>query len=98
MKRLLVAVALLLLSVASAARAQEKQQAAKSGSVPPQLEAQVGKLEEAFKNKDKPTLSALLDGGFRQFEEGLSTFGDKKTEVNAVDELNSSATRSAISP
>ena len=86
MKRALVAVALLL-SLASAATAQEKQQAAKSGAVPPQLEAQVRKLWEAFKNKDKASLSAMLDGGFRQFEEGLSAFGDKKTEVNAVDEF-----------
>jgi hypothetical protein len=86
MKRILVAVAVLL-SLASAATAQEKQQAAKPGGLPTQLEAQVRKLWEAFKNKDKATLSAMLDGGFRQFEEGLSTFGDKKTEVNAVDEF-----------
>ena len=86
MKRALVAVALLL-SLASAATAQEKQQAAKSGTMPPQIEARVRKLWAAYKNKDKATLSALLDGGFRQFEEGLSTFGDKKTEVNAPDEF-----------
>ena len=86
MKRALVAVALLL-SLAVAAAAQEKQQAAKSGTVAPQLEAQVRKLWEAFKNKDKATLAAMLDGGFRQFEEGLSAFGDKKTEVNAVDDF-----------
>jgi hypothetical protein len=85
MKRALVAVALLL-SMASAATAQEKQPA-KSGTVPAQLEARERKLWEAFKNKDKATLSALLDGGFRQFEEGLSAFGDKKAEVNAVDEF-----------
>ena len=85
MKRSLV-VAVLLLSLVSAAAAQDKQ-AIKSGIVPAQLEAQVRKLWEAFKNKDKATLSALLDDGFRQFEEGLSTFGDKKTEVNAVDEF-----------
>ena len=54
-------------------------------SAPP-VEAKVRKLWEAFKNKDKATLSSLLDDGFRQFEEGLSTFGDKKAEVNAVDE------------
>jgi len=80
----LIAVAVLL-SLASTAAAQEKQPAAKPGSAPPQLEAQVRKLWEAFKNKDKATLSAMLDGAFRQFEEGLSTFGDKKTEVNAAD-------------
>ena len=87
MKRALVAVAVLLLSFVSAAAAQKKQQAAKPGTEPPPIEAQVRKLWEAYKNKDKATLSALLDGGFRQFEEGLSTFGDKKTEVNSVDEF-----------
>ena len=51
------------------------------------LEARERKLWEAFKNKDKAALAAMLDGGFRQFEEGLSAFGDKKTEVNAVDEF-----------
>lgn len=51
------------------------------------LEASVRKLWEAFKNKDKTTLAAMLDDGFRQFEEGLSTFGDKKTEVNAPDDF-----------
>jgi len=29
----------------------------------------------------------MLDDEFRQFEEGLSAFGDKKTEVNAVDDF-----------
>jgi hypothetical protein len=86
MKRALLAVALLL-SMASAETAQEKQQAAKLGTVPAQLEARERKLWEAFKNKDKATLSDMLDGGFRQFEEGLSAFGDKKTEVNAVDDF-----------
>jgi hypothetical protein len=82
MKRVLVAVAALLLSFATTAAAQQKPQAIKSGTVPRQLEAQVRKLWEAFKNKDKATLSALLDDGFRQFEEGLTGFGGKKTEVN----------------
>jgi hypothetical protein len=86
MKKALLAVALLL-SLAGSATAQEKPQAPKSGTVPVQLEARVRKLWEAFKNKDKASLSAMLDGGFRQFEEGLSAFGDKKTEVNAVDEF-----------
>jgi len=53
----------------------------------PSVEAQVRKLWAAFQKKDKVTLSALIDDGFRQFEEGLSTFGDKKAEVNAVDEF-----------
>ncbi len=87
MKTKLVAVAALLLSIVGAAVAQEKQQAAKSGTLAPPVEAQVRKLWEAYKNKDKATLSTLLDGGFRQFEEGLSAFGDKKTEVNSVDDF-----------
>ena len=87
MKRSLVAVAVLMFSFASAAAGQQEPQAVKSGTVPRQLEAHVRKLWEAFKNKDKATLSALLDDQFRQFEEGLTTFGDKKTEVNAVDEF-----------
>src|SRR5215469_4576548 len=65
--------------------AQEKYRA-KPSSDASQLEASVRKLWEAFKNKDKATLSAMLDDGFRQFLEGLTTFGDKKTEVNAPDD------------
>ena len=84
MKKTLVAVAVLLLSFASVA-AQEKQPAAKPA--PPPIEAQVRKLWEAYKNKDKATLSAVLDGDFRQFEEGMSAFADKKTQVNSVDEF-----------
>jgi hypothetical protein len=84
MKRALIAVAVVL-SVAVAVSAQEKQSAAKPGVAP--LEGKVRKLWEAFKNKDKATLSALLDDQFRLFEEGLSAFGDKNSEVNAVDEF-----------
>jgi hypothetical protein len=87
MKRALIAVAVLLVSVAGAARAQEKQLAAKSNSSAPPLEAKERKLWEDFKNKDKAGLAALLDDDFRQFEEGQSAFGDKKAEVNAVDEF-----------
>ena len=87
MNRTLVAVTVLLFSFAGAAAAQNKQPSAKTGSESAQVEARVRKLWEAFKNKDKTTLSALLAGDFRQFEEGLSAFGDKKTEVNAVDEF-----------
>jgi hypothetical protein len=84
MRKTLVALAFLL-SLTIPATAQEKQHPAKPA--PPQLEAQVRKLWEAYKSKDKPTLSSLLDGGFRQFEEGLSAFGDKKAEINSVDEF-----------
>ena len=84
MKRMLIAVAVLLVSVAGTATAQERP-AANPGTAP--LEAKERKLWEDFKNKDKAGLAALLDDDFRQFEEGQSTFGDKKTEVNAVDEF-----------
>lgn len=85
MNRTLIAVAVLLLSCAGAATAQEKQSPAKSAS--PQLELRVRKLWESFKNKDKAALSAILDDRFRLFEEGLTAIGDKKAEVNAVDEF-----------
>ena len=86
MKRASVAVAVVLLGLASVATAQDKQ-AAKPKSDAPAIEANVHKLWDAFQKKDKAALSSLIDDGFRQFEEGLSTFGDKKTEVNAVDEF-----------
>ena len=85
MKRKLVAVAVLLLSFASAVAAQQQQPAAKPA--PPPIETRVRKLWEAYKNKDKTTLSAMIDSDFRQFEEGLSAFGDMKTEVNSVDDF-----------
>jgi hypothetical protein len=85
MNRLLIAVALLL-SFSLSVSAQEKQPAPKPTASAAVLEAKVNQLWEAFKKKDKAILSGLIDDGFRQFEEGLSTFGDKKTEVNAVDE------------
>ena len=87
MKRTLVAIAVLLLSFASVVAAQDKQHAAKSGTTTLQIEGRERKLWEAFRKKDKAALSAMLDGGFRQFEEGLSAFGDKKAEVNAVDDF-----------
>jgi hypothetical protein len=85
MKTKLIVIALLL-SLVSVAAAQEKQ-AAKPANASPQLEAQVRKLWDAFKKKDKATLSSLLDDRFRIFEEGLTAIGDKKTEVNAVDDF-----------
>jgi hypothetical protein len=85
MRRTLTAVAVLMLSFASAVVAQEKQTTTAKTATPP-VEANVRKLWEAFKNKDKTTLSSLIDDQFRMFEEGLSTFGDKKAEVNAPDE------------
>lgn len=84
MKRVVIAIAgLFMLGFSGMAPAQQQKHPAAS----PQVEASVRKLWEAFKNKDKATLSALLDDGFREFEEGLSTFGDKKAEINAPDEF-----------
>lgn len=74
----------LLLSFTVAAAAQEKQNPANNAAV---LETQERSLWQAFKNKDKATLSAMLDDGFHLFEEGLTAIGDKKFEVNAVDDF-----------
>ena len=86
MKRVLLAVAVLLLSFTCAAVAQDKQPVIKSKAAP-NLEADVRNLWQAYQNKDKSALSGMLDDEFRLFEEGLSAFGDKKTEVNSVDEF-----------
>jgi hypothetical protein len=86
MKRTLV-VAAMLLSFVSAGATQQTP-AARPRADALAIEANVRKLWDAFKNKDKATLSSLLDDGFRQFEEGLTTFGDKKAEVNAPDEYD----------
>jgi hypothetical protein len=85
MKTILLVLAMLM---SSAVLAQDRPQptASKSLANPHPVETQVRTLWEAFKNKDKATLSALLDDHFRMFEEGLATFGDKKAEVNAADE------------
>ena len=85
MREMGIAIALLLSFVGTAAP-QAKQQAAALKAASPPLEASVRKVWEAFKNKDKATLSSLIDDQFRMFEEGLSTFADKKAEVNAPDE------------
>ena len=85
MKRTLVAFAILVCTFAGTAGAQEKVSTTPKAGVPP-LEAKVQKLWEALQKKDKATLSSLIDDHFRLFEEGMTTFGDKKTEVNAVDE------------
>ena len=90
MKRTSVLVAVLLLSLTGALTAQEKKQPTQTtaGIVgAPPLDRYVRKLWDAFQKKDKVILSALIDDKFRQFEEGVSTFGDKKAEVKAVDEF-----------
>ena len=84
MLRRLLALSAVLWLLAVAATAQSKSSVSKSGAGA--VEAQVGKLWEAFKNKDKAALSALIDDDFRMFEEGLNEIADKKAEVNAVDD------------
>jgi hypothetical protein len=86
MKRASVAVAVFFTIFASAVTAQDKQ-TSNSKLDATSVEAQVRTLWAAFQKKDKAMLSSLLDDNFRMFEEGLSTFGDKKAEVNAVDEF-----------
>ena len=90
MKLTWVAVAVVLLTLTISA-AQDKRPAGQTtvGIVGggPALDKYVNKLWDAFKKKDKATLSSLIDDKFRQFEEGTSAFGDKKSEVNSVDEF-----------
>lgn len=88
MQRTQIVIALLWMSFAGISTAQEKPQTTKPQSSSPQLELRVHKLWESFKNKDKAALSAILDDRFRLFEEGLTSIGDKKAEVNAVDEFD----------
>lgn len=78
----------LLLSFSVSVAAEQKPHRAKLDPKAAVLEARVNKLWEAFKQKDKASLSSLIDADFRQFEEGLTAFGDKRTEVNAVDEYD----------
>jgi len=85
MKRALVAFVIFVCAFAGSVSAQEKVSTTQKAGAPP-LEARVQKLWQAFQKKDKATLSSLIDDRFRLFEEGMTTFGDKKTEVNAVDE------------
>ena len=86
MNRILMAMALCL-ALATAVNSQTREASGKLAANSASVETNVRKLWDAFKNKDKKALSSLIDDNFRQFEEGLSTFGDKKTEVNAVDEF-----------
>jgi len=87
MRRFLIATALLL-SLAGAGTHLTGQTAKTTHIVgAPPVEARVRELWKAFQSKDKATLASLLDDGFRMFEEGSTAFGDKKTEVNAVDEF-----------
>lgn len=76
---------LLLAGLASAQEIQHSQ--AKSSPVAPAVEANVRKVWEDFKDKNKQSLGASLAEGFREMEEGGSGFGDKKAEIAMVDEF-----------
>lgn len=78
MKPILLVFAVLM---SAAVLAQDKPQSRGPKPQAHPLATQVHKLWDAFQKKDKATLSSLIDDNFRQFEEGLSTFGDKKAEV-----------------
>ena len=85
MKILVMSVACLL-SLTSIATAQERR-AEKSTSTASVLEAKVRNVWQDFKTKNKASLGAALADDFRMFEEGTSTFGDKKADLATVDEL-----------
>jgi len=85
MKILVMAVAYSFL-LTTVAAAQQKP-AAKSTASAPILEAKVRKVWEDFKNKNKESLGSALTDDFRMVEEGTSGFGDKKTDIATVDEL-----------
>jgi hypothetical protein len=83
MKIIVMAVACWLL-LTTVVAAQEKPAANATASASA-LEAKVRKVWEDFKNKE--SLGAALDDGFRVVEEGTNGFGDKKTDISTVDEL-----------
>ncbi len=85
MKHRVGSVVVLLLLMGFSAAQEKPATSPKSAASP--IEAKVRKLWAAYQKKDKATLSSLLDDGFRQFEEGLSAFADKKAEVSSVDEF-----------
>ncbi len=79
----IIVMALLLTTVAAA----QENPAAHSNAIAPVLETKVRKVWEDFKNKNKASLGAALADDFRVLEEGTSGFGDKKTDLATVDEL-----------
>jgi hypothetical protein len=83
MKIIAMAVACWLL-LTTVVAAQENPAASASASASA-LEAKVRKVWEDFKNKE--SLGAALDDGFGVVEEGTNGFGDKKTDISTVDEL-----------
>jgi len=91
MKTAFVAVAILL-SLTSWAAAQDK---AAPGPAPvaAQLESNIRKIWEAFKQKDKATVEGLLDERFREVEEGATGFGDKRPRSPWSMSLKSPPTR-----
>jgi hypothetical protein len=91
MKMIRIAAACFLLLV-SAATAQDAQHpAAKSAPGASAIEANIRKVWEDFKSKNKASLGSALADGFREMEEGGSGFGDKKAEIAMVDEFELSS-------
>ncbi len=79
MKTILIAIACSLLL--ASAPAQEKIHA-DAGA----LEANIRKVWEAFKNKNKESVTAMLADGFREVEEDGNGFGDKTAMLAMIDD------------
>lgn len=88
MKKLLIAATCVVLLASAAA---QKSTAIRSTAPAPAIEAQVRKVWEAFKTKNKDSLAAMLSDDFREVEEGATGFGDKKAELAMVDEFEITA-------
>ena len=82
MKTTLIAFACLLML--ASAPAQQEQAATKSSQV---LEANVRRIWEDFKNKNKTSLGAALADSFRVLEEGTNGIADKNADLATVDGL-----------
>jgi len=84
MKTILLAVACLLLL--ASLPAQEKTHMAASSPEAATLEANIRKVWEGFKNKNKESVAALLADGFREVEEDGNGFGDRAAELAMIDD------------
>jgi hypothetical protein len=78
-------IALICLLPLTSAPAQQEPTVPKSSRAT--LEADVRKVWEDFKNKNKDSLGAALADRFRVVEEGTSGIADKKADLATVDEL-----------
>jgi hypothetical protein len=85
MKIIVMAVACSLV-LTTVTAAQEKPPT-KSTAIAPALEIKVRRVWEDFKNKNKDALGAALADDLRVVEEGTDGFGDKKSDLATVDDL-----------